>query len=173
MGNLMPLERIENRIFLIRGQKVMLDRDLAELYGVGTKVLNQAVTRNCNRFPEDFMFRLTREENQALRFQFGMLKQGQYSKYLPYVFTEQGVAMLSSVLKSERAIQVNILIMRAFVKIKQALATHKEVSRKLNELEQRVDKNDRQIVAIFDAIRKMVEPEAKPTKRIGFDVGGA
>ena len=176
MENLMPIERIENRIFLIRGQKVMLDRDLAGLYGVGTRDLNKAVRRNLERFPDDFMFQLTKEEIVNLMFQFGTssLKSqfvtsswGGHRKP-PYVFTEQGVAMLSSVLKSDRAIQVNILIMRAFVKIKQALATHKEVSRKLNELEQRLDRNDRQIIAIFDAIRKMVEPEEKPGKKIGF-----
>lgn len=168
MNELIPLERIENKIFLIRRQKVMLDFHLANLYGVETKQLKRQVKRNIRRFPEDFMFQLSNEEYELLRCQIGTLKRGQHVKYLPLAFTEQGVAMLSSVLKSERAIDANILIMRAFVKVKQALATHKEVSRKLYELEQRLDKHDTRIAAIFDAIRKMVEPEMKPTKRIGF-----
>jgi len=168
MDKIIPLERIENRIYLIRGQKVMIDKDLAELYGVETFNLNKAVIRNILRFPHDFMFLLTTEEYQSLRFQIGILEKGKHSKYLPHVFTEQGIAMLSSVLRSERAIQMNILIMRAFVKIKQALATHVEVSRKLKELEGRLDKHDSQIIAILEAIKKMVEPDPKPEKRIGF-----
>ncbi len=167
MSELLPIERIENRIFLIRGQKVMVDFHLADLYGVETKQLKRQVKRNLGRFPDDFMFKLSNEEAENLRCQIGTSSWGGL-RYLPYVFTEQGVAMLSSILKSERAIDVNILIMRAFVRIKQALATHKEVSRKLYELEQRLDKHDTQIIAILDAIRKMVEPEAGPSKRIGF-----
>ncbi|MBU0630879.1 MAG: ORF6N domain-containing protein [Candidatus Margulisbacteria bacterium] len=166
----MPIGRIENKIFIIRGQKVMMASDLAALYKVKTKNLNKAVSRNKERFPNDFMFQLNEEEYNRLRFQSGTLKRGAHSKYLPYVFTEQGVAMLSSVLRSDRAIQVNILIMRAFVKIKEALATHKEVSRKLSELEARVGKHDSEIGQIFDAIRKMVEPDDKPKKTIGFVV---
>jgi hypothetical protein len=162
MNELIPIERVESKIYVIRGQKVMLDRDLAELYGVETFNLNKAVSRNLDRFPEDFMFKITKEEAENLTFQTGISSWGGTRK-LPRVFAEQGVAMLSSVLRSERAIQVNILIMRAFVKIKQALATHVEVSRKLKELEGRLDKNDKQIAAIFDAIREMVKPE-----KIGF-----
>ena len=167
MSEILPIERVENRIFLIRGQKVMLDFHLADLYGVETGQLKRQVKRNNKRFPEDFMFLLSKEEDDILRCQIGISNRGG-RRYLPYAFTEQGVAMLSSVLKSERAIDVNILIMRAFIKIKQALATHKEVSRKLYELEQRLDKHDTQIFAILDAIRKMVEPEARPAKKIGF-----
>jgi len=158
------MERIESKIYLIRGEKVMIDRDLAKLYGVRTKNLNKAVSRNLGRFPIDFMFQLTKEEYSALRFQSGTLEKGQHSKYLPYAFTEQGIAMLSSVLRSERAILVNIAIMRAFIKLKQVLATHKEISRKLKELEQKVGKHDSEIREIFAKIREMVEPKGK----IGF-----
>ncbi|MDD4178638.1 MAG: ORF6N domain-containing protein [Candidatus Margulisbacteria bacterium] len=176
MDKLIPIERVESKIYMIRGQKVMIDRDLAELYGVETFYLNKAVKRNITRFPADFMFQITKEEDKNLTFQFGissLKSQSAISRWggrrkLPYVFTEQGVAMLSSVLHSEQAIQVNILIMRAFVKIKQALATHVEVSRKLRELEGRLDKNDRQITNILEAIRKMVEPDPEPERRIGF-----
>lgn len=170
MNELIPIERIENKILLIRKQKVMLDFHLAELYGVETKQLKRQVRRNFRRFPVDFMFELSKEEYEILRCQFGTLRHGEHSKYCPFAFTEQGVAMLSSVLKSERAIEVNILIMRAFVKIKEALATHKEVSRKLSELEARVGKHDSEIGLIFDAIRKMVEPDVLPKKTIGFVV---
>ena len=163
MNEIIPIERVESKIYVIRGQKVMLDYDLANLYGVETKALKRGVKRNLMRFPADFMFPLTREEYNSLRYQIGTLKKGEHSKYLPNAFIEQGVAMLSSVLRSERAIQVNIFIMRAFVKIKQALATHVEDSRKLKELEGRLDGNDKQITAIFDAIWEMVKPE-----KIGF-----
>lgn len=168
MNNVIPEERIEAKIYLIRGQKVMLDRDLADLYGVQTKNLNKAVSRNPSRFPVDFMFQLTKEEYSALRFQTGTLKKGQHSKYLPLGFTEQGVAMLSGILRSKRAVQVNIAIMRAFVKLRTILSSHKELAQKFKELEQKVVVHDVEIQHIFDAIRKMVEPEVKPTKRIGF-----
>jgi len=179
METLVPVEVIEKKILLIRGQKVMLDADLAELYGVETFNLNKAVKRNSERFPEDFMFQLTKEEAESLRFQIGILKtgeqtveikqgRGQHRKYLPYVFTEQGVAMLSSVLKSKRAIQVNIAIMRAFVKLKEMLSTNKELAYKLAQLEHKIEKHDGEIKLIFDAIRQlMVPPEAKK-KKIGF-----
>jgi phage regulator Rha-like protein len=170
MKEIMPVERIEQRIFLIRGQKVMLDRDLAELYGVKTKVLNQAIKRNMRRFPSDFLFQLTEQEKHELVTNCDHLKELKHSYQLPYAFTEQGVAMLSSVLKSERAIEVNILIIRAFVRLRELLSTHKELISKFKELEQRVDKHDSRIIDIFDAIRKMVEPDVKPTKKIGFDV---
>ena len=169
---LVPAEMIERRIFLIRGKKVMLDRDLAGLYGVPTRRLNEQVKRNRKRFPADFMFRLTTEEAKAvpsLRSQNAILKRGQHIKYAPYVFTEQGVAMLSSVLRSERAIEVNIVIMRAFVKLREILATHKRLAQKLNALEKKYEKHDMQIKAIFDAIRQLIEaPATPPGRRIGF-----
>jgi len=141
MKAIVPQEVIEQKIFLIHRQKIMLDKDLAELYGVTTGNLNKAVKRNVERFPEDFMFQLTKNEENSLRFQFGSLKRGRHAKYLPYAFTEQGVAMLSSVLKSKRAVQVNIAIMRPFVKLRNILSTHKELACKLKELERKTGKH--------------------------------
>lgn len=166
-GPLIPQARIEKAILLIRGQKVMLDRDLAELYNVPTKALNQAVRRNLRRFPDDFMFRLSMAEaSDLLRSQSVTLKRGQNVKYAPYAFTEQGVAMLSSVLHSKRAIDVNIAIMRAFVRLRELLATHKELARKLDEMER---KYDTQFKVVFDAIRQLMTPPKQPPKRrIGF-----
>jgi hypothetical protein len=161
-----PAERIEKAILLIRGQKVMLDRDLAELYGVTTGNLNKAVRRNLDRFPPDFMIQLKKEEYESLRFQFGILKKGRHSKYLPYAFTEQGVAMLSSVLRSKRAVHVNIEIMRAFVRLRQILAAHKELELKLEEMEM---KYDEQFQVVFEAIRQLMTPPDPPRKRIGFE----
>jgi len=167
MGEIIPVERIEGKIYLIRGQKVMFDKDLAELYGVTTGRLNEAVKRNIKRFPADFMFQLTKKEALNLISQFAISRWGgQRSR--PYVFTEQGVAMLSSVLHSDRAIEVNILIMRAFVRLRQLLSSHKEILATLNELEQKTDKNTSDIQLIFEAIRKMLTVEEKPKKRIGF-----
>jgi len=163
MPNLIPQERIQDRIYLIRGQKVMVDSDLAGLYGVETKVLNQAVRRNIKRFPEDFMFQLTKEESNSLRSQFVTLKRGQHSKYLPYAFTENGVAMLSSVLNSARAIQVNIQIMRTFTRLRELLATHKDLRQKVEQMEKRLDQLPR---VIFHIIRSLLEPKTK-VKRIG------
>ena len=157
--------RIERNIFLIRGQKVMLDVNLAELYRVETKTLKRAVRRNQERFPRDFMFEMTGREYAALRCHFGTLKRGAHTKYLPYAFTEQGVAMLSSVLRSSRGVQVNIEIMRAFVKLREILATHKDLARKLEELE---NKYDEQFRVIFEAIRQLMVNEEKPKRRIGF-----
>jgi hypothetical protein len=171
MSNLIPVETIESKIFLIRSQKVMLDRDLAELYDIETRVLNKAVTRNLNRFPGDFMFQLNKEEFESLKFHFGTSSWGGTRK-LPRVFTEQGVAMLSSVLGSKRAVQVNIIIMRTFVRIRQLLSTHKEILAKLDELEQKTQKNTADIQLIFDAIRKMLAVEEKPKGEIGFMRGG-
>ena len=169
MGELVLQEAVENKIFMIRGHKVMLDRDLARLYGVPTKRLNEQIRRNIRRFPEDFMFRLTIAEAISSRSQIATLKQGQNIKYLPHAFTEQGVAMLSSVLNSERAIQVNIAIMRAFVKLRCILATHKELAHKLEELEGKIERHDSEIQAIFEAIRQLMEPPPVPPKpRIGF-----
>jgi phage regulator Rha-like protein len=168
MTVLVPVERIEKAILFIRGQKVMLDSHLAGLYGVSTKRLNEQMRRNIKRFPSDFMFQLTAQEDESLRSQFATLKsgRGKHRKYLPYVFTEQGVAMLSSVLNSERAIQVNIEIMRAFVKLRELLSTHKDLARKLGALEK---KYDSQFKVVFEAIYKLMETPAKGSKRsIGF-----
>jgi len=159
---LIPIERVEGLIHLARGEKVLLDTDLAKLYGVKTKALNQAVRRNLGRFPADFMFRLTREECATLftsRSQsVTMNKRGTNMKYLPYAFTEQGVAMLSSVLRSERAVQVNVAIMRAFVSLRRMLAGNEALSRKLAELERRLENHDQGIKALFDAIRELMTP---------------
>lgn len=161
-------DRVAERIMFVRGQKVMLDSDLAELYEVETKVLNQAVKRNIERFPVDFMFQLTAEEAAGLRSQSVTLKigRGQHRKYQPYAFTEQGVAMLSSVLRSERAIHVNIEIMRAFVRLRLMLASNAELARKLAALEK---KYDAQFKVVFDAIRElMTPPDPKKKRSIGF-----
>ncbi len=158
----LPVYSIESRILLIRGHKVLLDADLAELYGVPTKVFNQAVKRNRLRFPEDFMFRLTLEEGrsvESLRSQNVTLKRGQHRKYAPYVFTEQGVAMLSSVLNSERAILVNIAIIRTFVRLRQMLATHEELARQLEDLRWRQEEQGQQIQAVFDTIQNLIEAQ--------------
>lgn len=166
MKALIPLELIEKKILLIRGHKVMLDSDLAELYGVATKVLVQAVKRNLNRFPDDFMFQLNNQEVAALRSQTVTSKTSRGGRrYPPYVFTEQGVAMLSSVLNSERAIEVNILIMRAFVKLREILATHKDLAKKLEEMEK---KYDAQFKVVFDAIRELMKPPEPKKRQIGF-----
>ncbi|MCL4492156.1 MAG: ORF6N domain-containing protein [Nitrospirae bacterium] len=167
MKPLIPTEAIEQKIYLIRGHKVMLDSDLAELYGVPIKVLNQAVKRNIARFPGDFMFQLVKEEDEVLRSQIVTLKsgRGQHRKYLPYVFTEQGVAMLSSVLNSERAVSVNIEIMRAFVRLRQMLSSNAQLAKKLDALEK---KYDAQFKVVFDAIRQLMSPPGIKRKRIGF-----
>lgn len=165
--SLIPTERIENNILFIRGQKVMLDYDLADLYGVDTKVLKQSVSRNKDRFPEDFMFKLTPEEFDSLRSQFVTSKGRGGRRYPPSAFTEQGVAMLSSVLRSKRAVQVNIQIIRSFVKLRQLLANHTQLAKKLANLEK---KYDIQFKAVFDAIRQLMAPEPKKKKRkIGFE----
>jgi hypothetical protein len=168
--SLIPAERIEKAILLIRGHKVMLDSDLAALYSVSTKRLNEQVRRNLARFPDDFMFQLTADEWEALRSQFATLKtgRGQHRKYLPYAFTEQGVAMLSSVLNSERAIEVNIAIMRAFVRLRQILATHKELARKLDELEKKLGEHDQKFQLVFEAIRQLMLPPPEPEKKEKF-----
>ena len=162
------LERVERRIYLIRGHKVMLDADLAELYGVSTKALNQGVTRNLDRFPEDFMFQLTKAELENWRSQIvtsnPAAKMG--LRHTPRAFTEQGVAMLSSVLRSKTAVQVNIAIMRTFVRLRELLATHKDLARKLTALER---KYDAQFKVVFDAIRELMGPDTPPPQRqIGF-----
>ncbi len=165
--SLIPLETIGTRILLIRGQKVMLDRDLAELYGVPVKSLNQAVRRNRARFPADFVFALKKDEmRHSLRSQIVTLKRGEHSKYQTFAFTEQGIAMLSSVLHSPRAIQVNIAIMRAFVQLRQWLSSHADLASKLEEMEKEYDENFR---TIFEAIQALMTPEVPEKKgTIGF-----
>lgn len=177
-----PQEIIENKILLIRDRKVMLDRDLAVLYSVTTKALNQAVKRNIERFPDDFMFRLSTEEAKSLRSQIVTLEnstiqakgRGRYPKYTPLAFTEQGIAMLSSVLKSKTAIQVNIQIMRVFTKLREILASHKDLKEKIEAMER---KYDSRFKVVFDAIKELIElnrppilPE-QPKKKFGFDTG--
>ncbi len=169
--DIIPLERIEKHIYLIRNQKVMLDFHLAELYGAETKILNKAVARNLDRFPEDFMFQLNKSEWDSLRFQIGTSKKGRGGRrFLPYAFTEQGVAMLSSVLRSKRAVEVNIQIMRTFVKLRKMLSTHKELAQKLKELELKFESHDEQIIAIFEAINQLLQPPERPKRQIGFQV---
>jgi hypothetical protein len=166
---LIPLERIQNSIFLIRGEKVMLDSHLAELYRVDTGTLNRAVKRNADRFPEDFMFQLTEDEVKSLRCQIGISNAGRGgSRYLPYVFTEQGVAMLSSVLRSERAVQVNVAIMRAFVSLRRLLGTSETLACKFAELERQLEGHDEAIKTLFDAIRELMASPVKPKREIGF-----
>ena len=165
MNGLALNKRIEKRILILRGQKVMLSTDLAELYEVAPKVLVQAVKRNIERFPSDFMFQLDFQEVRRSRSQFVTLNRGQNVKYLPYAFTEQGVAMLSTVLKSKRAVQVNVEIMRAFVRLRQLLASHKDLARKLVALEK---KYDSQFRVVFDAIRQLMAPPEPKPRRIGF-----
>ena len=168
--SLIQPQQIEQVILLIRGQRVMLDRDLAALYGVETKNLNKAVQRNIDRFPADFMFQLTTDEAECSRFQFGTLKRGQNIKYLPYAFTQEGVAMLSSVLRSPRAVQVNITIMRVFVRLREALSLHADLAQKLADLECKLEGHDASIDALFDAIRQLTIPLSKPPREMGFHV---
>jgi hypothetical protein len=167
MGSLVAAEKIEASIVLLRGHKVLLDDDLAQLYGVPTKRLNEQVRRNISRFPDDFMFQLTDEEYALLRSQIATLKpgRGRHRKYLPYAFTEQGVAMLSSVLNSERAVQVNIEIMRAFVRLRQIIASNADLARKLDAMEK---KYDAQFKIVFDAIRQLMAPPKSTPRKIGF-----
>jgi hypothetical protein len=162
---------IERRIYLIRGKKVMLDSDLAELYGVATKVFNQAVKRNIDRFPDDFMFQLNKTEADALRSQIVTLKtsnRGQHRKYLPYVFTEQGVAMLSSVLRSKRAIEVNIAIMRAFVKLRELLESNEELNRKFTAVIRKLAEHDKYFTVVFNELKKLTAQPMPPRRQIGF-----
>ena len=168
--SVVPINKIESIILIIRRKKVILDRDLAELYGVTTGNLNKAVKRNIDRFPDDFMFQLTKEEYEAVRFQFGIFETGRHSKYLPNAFTEQGVAMLSSVLRSRRAVKVNIEIMRAFVRIREMLGAHGELAVRLKELENRFEDHDEQIHNIFEAIRVLISGDEKQKRKIGFEV---
>ena len=167
MKSIVPIEVVEKKIYLIRGMKVMLSNDLANLYGVETRVLVQAIKRNIERFPDDFMFQLNPEEFLNLKSQIVISSWGGLRRAAPYAFTEHGIAMLSSVLNSRRAIDVNIHIIRAFVKLREMMTSHKDLARKLNELEK---KYDSQFQIVFEAIRQLIEVEEKPKKRIGFVV---
>jgi len=176
MANIISVEIISSKIFQVRGKNVMFDKDLAMLYGVPVKVLNQAVKRNLKRFPGDFMYQLTWKEVTNLkagmvnsRSQIVTLKKGQNIKYLPYVFTQEGVAMLSGVLNSDRAIKVNIQIMRTFVKLRQIVISHKELAYKLKELESRIERHDTDIKDIFEAIRQLMRVTDDNSRKItGF-----
>jgi len=165
---LVPMERIERAIIVVRGEKVMLDSELAEIYGVETRILNQAVRRNINRFPVDFMFQLTVAEEESLRSQIVISNEGRGGRrYLPYAFTEHGALMLANVLNSERAAQTSVQVVRAFVKLRQLLASNAELARKLAAMEK---KYDVQFKVVFDAIRQLMSPPAKPKREIGFHV---
>jgi len=163
-----PVERIERAILSIRGEKVMLDSDLAELYGVETKRLNEQVRRNLHRFPRDFMFQLTAEEAESLRSQFATSNEGRGGRrYLPYAFSEHGALMLANVLNSERAAQTSVMVVRAFVRLRQMLASNAELARKLEAMEK---KYDRQFKVVFDAIRQLMSPPEPKRREIGFHV---
>ncbi|MDQ6654445.1 MAG: ORF6N domain-containing protein [Verrucomicrobiota bacterium] len=161
---------MRHAIVRLRGQQVILSNDLAELYDVPVKALNQAVKRNADRFPDDFMFQLVPDEYEILKSHIVTSSWGGARRALPYAVTEQGVAMLSSVLRSERAVKVNIAIMRAFVRLREALETNRALARRFSALEQRVDKHDAEIGAIIDAIRQLMAPPEKPKREIGFHV---
>lgn len=166
---IIPIEQIEKKIFLLRGQKVMLDTDLADLYGVPTKRLNEQVRRNSKRFPDDFMFQLTEAEKREVVAICDHLKKVKYSKVLPLAFTEHGALMLASVLSSERAVQISLYVVRAFVKLREILATHKELAGKLAELERKIEIHDETIFSLFDAIHQLMDPPPlKHKTRIGF-----
>ena len=167
MADIIPVEKITNKIYVIRGFKVMLDRDLAELYGVETKRLKEQVRRNISRFPEDFMFVITNQEVRNLRPQIATSSWGG-TRYIPMAFTEQGVAMLSSVLNSKRAIDVNIAIMRAFVKMREIMTTNKDFAEKLKIIEEKLAEHDDQFQVVFEAIKQLFTEEEKPKKKIGF-----
>ena len=172
MTQLVPVERVERLIHLVRGEKVLLDADLAVLYGVPTGALNRAVKRNASRFPSDFMFQLTTAEAQILKCQIGISSSGHGGRRrsVPYAFTEEGVAMLSSVLRSERAAQVNVVIMRAFVGLRRMLAANEAFAHKLAELERKIEGHDTSIRTLFDAIRELAAPPATPRRKIGYHV---
>jgi len=167
---LIPLERLQQKILMLRGQKIMLDSDLAALYQVPTKVFNQAVQRNRDRFPEDFMFRLSKDELENWRSQIVTSNSAARMglRRAPAAFTEHGVAMLSSVLHSRRAVQTNILIIRAFVKLRQLLATHKDLARKIEDLERQQNEHGQQLTAVYSVVKQLIDSPSKPKRRIGF-----
>ncbi len=169
-NTLIPFEGIHNKILVIRNQKIMLDRDIAVLYGVETRALKQAVKRNINRFPSDFIFTLTKKEIDLMVSQNVIPSKSYFGGANPIAFTEQGVAMLSSVLNSERAIEVNILIMRAFVKLREIISTHKQVEQKLKELENKLKEHDDQIIQIIQVINQLIAPPEPVKKKIGFSI---
>jgi hypothetical protein len=172
-NTLVPMGRIEQKIFFVRGQKVMLDVDLAGLYGVTTKRLNEQVKRNLERFPEDFMFQLTAEEADSLRSQFATSNAGRGGRrYLPFAFTEHGAVMLASVLNSPQAVEVSVYVVRAFVRLREVLATHTELAHKLNELERKVGAHDEAIKSLVTAIRQLMQPPPTKRRRIGFQIAG-
>lgn len=170
MVSIIPVEKIEQKIFFIRKQKVMLDSDLATLYGVSTKRLNEQLRRNLKRFPEDFMFQLSKDEYESLRSQIATLKtgRGRHRKYSPYVFTEHGAIMLATILNSAVAIQASIQVVRAFVRLREFLAANKELARKLKNLEKKIDTQDEKIYTIFEALKQLMQPTQKQKGKIGF-----
>lgn len=166
-----PVEAVENKILLVRGQKVILDFHLAELYDVETKILNKAVARNIDRFPDDFMFRLTQKEWNSLRFHFGTSNSGRGGRrYLPFAFTEHGALMVASVLNSPAAIKTSLLVIRTFVRLREILSTHKELAQKLKELELKIETHDEHITAIFEAINQLWAPSPVTKRKVGFQV---
>jgi hypothetical protein len=171
MGKLIKIsdDILLDRIYFIRDQKVMLDRDLAELYGVETRILNQAIRRNSKRFPEDFMFQLTETEFENLRSQFVISSWGGI-RYMPFAFTEQGVAMLSSVLNSERAIQVNIQIMRLYTRMRSLLLNHKDILLKVEKMESKISSHDEHIKILFNYLKNLLQEEDKPRRQVGFKI---
>lgn len=171
MKTLVERETIEQKIFLIRGQKVMIDRDLAELYGVETKYLNRQVKRNRERFPEEFMFQLTQEEKEELVTNWHRFRTLKHSASYPYVFTENGVAMLASVLRSEKAIKISIHIIKTFVRLRHWISTYKELAEKLSELERQVGRHDEEIRILVETIRRLTTEPKRPKRRIGFHAG--
>ena len=169
MSNIIPVEPIQQRILEFRSQKVIIDADLAAIYGTTTKRLNEQVRRNIERFPTDFMFQLTKEEKTDVVANCDHLVNLKYSPHLPFVFTEHGTLMAASVLNTERAVQVSVFVVRAFVKLREMVATHKEFTTKLKELEQRVGTNDQAIIELVQTIKKLMEPlPPKPKRKIGF-----
>ncbi|MFC1495336.1 ORF6N domain-containing protein [Thermodesulfobacteriota bacterium] len=170
MNDLLPVEAIVDKIIILRKEKVLLDRDLAKLYGVSTKVLNQAVSRNRKRFPSDFMFRIVKVEKDELVTNCDRFKTLKHSSVNPRAFTEQGVAMLSSVLNSDRAIQVNIAIMRAFVQLRKITASQAELAKKLKKFESQLEEHDEQFRVVFEAIRALMTEDEKPKRKIGFEI---
>ena len=173
--SLVRVDRVERSILVIRGIRVIIDEVLAAFYGVTTKRLNEQVKRNAERFPPDFVFRLTADEAEALRSQIATLKtgRGHHRKYRPYAFTEHGALMAASVLNSRKAIEMSVLVVRVFVKLRAVLAAHRELAARLNELERKLSRHGEQIIAIFDAIREIMEPPVKSKRRIGFGQGGS
>jgi hypothetical protein len=170
MEALIPKENIVNKIYEIRGKKVMLSHDLADLYQVETKRLNEQVRRNIGRFPDRFMFKLTQKEFMSLRSHFATLKRGQHFKYLPYAFTEHGILMSSGVLRSKRAERVNIFIIDAFVELNRILLTHKDLLFKMEELKKKVASQDEKVQLIFNYLRRFIQEQAKPRSPIGFNL---